>query len=255
MPKRYLVGLAVLVVGAVIGLFIGGAIGLALAAICLVLGLVFVMESQARRTRSVSAQATRPAHQKTEVVFLIKEIHVRPQIGGKFREVVEQDEVRFDFEVFLLCWFVNETELPFRISEGPELTLRRPAAPFVNAERVGGDLGRWRLGKLNQELDASSDLLVLRAAQENISEFDTLDPLDCGVPRKGWLHFRVNMTASEFKASSLELSLTDSQGNFHLSTMSGPRYMPGRIWPHIPNSVPNLPKADTYPGTPLTTGT
>lgn len=254
MPKHYLAGLAVLAVGAGIGLFTGGAIGLALAAICLVLGLVLVMESQARRTRSIGAQATRPAHQKTEVVFLIKEIHVRPQIGGKFREVVEQDEVHFDFELFLLCWFVNETELPLRIAEGPELTLRRPTAPFMNAERVIGDLNRWRLGKLKNELD-SSDLLVLRAAQESISEFDTLDPLDCGVPRKGWLHFRANMTASEFKASSLELSLTDSQGNFHVSTMSGPRYMPGRIWPFVPSSVPDLPKTDTYPGTPLATGT
>ena len=248
MPKHYVVGFAVLGVGAVVGLFIGGAIGLALAAICLVLGLVFVMESQARRTRSVGAQATRPAHQKTEVVFLIKEIHVRPQIGGKFREVVGQDELRFDFEVFLFCWFVNETELPLRIVEGPELTLRRPAAPFVSGDRVIGDLSRWRLGKLNQELDASSDLLVLRAAQEIISEFNTLEPLDCGVPRRGWLHFRANMTASEFKASSLELSLTDSQGNFHVSTMSGPCHMPGRIWPFTPDIVANLPKNDTYPG-------
>ena len=246
MPKHHVLGLAVLVLGAGVGLFIGGAIGLALAAICLVLGLVFLMESQARRTRSVGAQATRPAHQKTEVVFLIKEIHVRPQIGGKFREVVGQDEVHFDFEVFLLCWFVNETELPLRILEGPELTLRRPAAPSVNGERIVGDLSGWRLGKLNQELD-SSDLLVLRAAQESVLEFDTLDPLECGVPRKGWLHFRANMTAAEFKACTLELSLTDSQGNFHASTMSGPRYMPGRIWPYA-TSMPNLPKTDTYPG-------
>jgi len=247
MPKHYLVGLAVLAVGAGVGLFFGGAIGLALAAICLVLGLLFLMESPARRTRSVGAQATRPAHQKTQVVFLIKEVHVRPQIGGRFREVVGQDEVRFDFEVFLLCWFVNETQLPLRIVEEPDLTLRRPAAPFVNGERIVGDLNRWQLGKLNRELD-SSDLVVLRAAQESISEFDTLDPLECGVPRKGWLHFRVTMTASEFRASSLELSLTDSQGNFHASTMSGPCYMPGRIWPFVPSSAPTLPKTDTYPG-------
>lgn len=254
MQKRYLFGLAVLVVGAGVGLFIGGAIGLALAAICLVLGLVLLMDSQARRTRSVGAQATRPAHQKTEVVFLIKEIHVRPQIGGKFREVVGQEEVHFDFEIFVLCWFVNETELPLRIVEGPELTLRRPGASLVNAQRLVGDLDRWRLGKLNKQLD-SSDLLVLRAAQEIISEFDTLDTLGCGVPRRGWLHFRVNMTASEFSVSNLELSVTDSQGNFHVSTMSGPRYMPGRIWPYVPSPVPNLPKSDTYPGAPLPTGT
>lgn len=253
MPKQNLVGLAVLAVGAGIGLFMGGALGLAIAAICLVLGFLFLMQSQARRTRSVSAQATRPAHQKTEVVFLIKEIHVRPQIGGKFRELIDHGEVRFDFEVFLFCWLVNETELPLRIVEGPQLTLRRPAAPFVNAERIVGDMDRWRLGKLNQELD-SSDLLVLRAAQESISEFDTVSSLDCGVPRKGWFHFRVQMTASDFKASTLELSLTDSLSNYHVSTMSGPRFMPGRIWPFVP-PIPQLPKTDTYPGTPLPTGT
>lgn len=254
MRKHYLVGLAVLAVGAGIGLFIGGALGLAIAASCLVLGLLFLMDSQARRTRSVSAQATRPAHQKTEFVFLIKEIHVRPQIGGKFRELVDQDQVRFDFEVFLFCWLVNETELPLRIIEGPQLTLQRPGAPFVNGERVIGDMDRWRLGKLNHELD-SSDLLVLRAAQETVSEFDTASSLDCGVPRKGWFHFRVQMSASDFKASNLELSLTDSLSNFHVSTMSGPRYMPGRIWPFVPKAIPSLPKTDTYPGTPLPTGT
>jgi hypothetical protein len=254
MAKHYVVGLAVLGVGAGIGLFIGGALGLAMAAICLVLGLLFLMESQARRTRSVGAQATRPAHQKTEVVFLIKEIHVRPQVGGKFRELVDQDEVRFDFEVFLLCWLVNETELPLRIVEEPELTLRHPSAPFVKAERVIGDMDHWRLGKLNHELD-SSDLRVLRAAQEAIFEFDTEGTLNCGVPRQGWLHYRVRMTASEFKASNFELSVTDSLSNFHVSTLSGPRYMPGRIWPYVPTQVPSLPKTDTYPGTPLPTGT
>jgi hypothetical protein len=253
MSKHYLLGLAILAVGAGIGLFIGGALGLGIAASCLVMGLVYLMESQARRTRSVGAQATRPAHQKTEVVFLIKEIHVRPQIGGRFRELVDQKHVRFDFEVFLFCWLVNQTELPLRIMEGPQLTLRRPSAPFVNAERVIGDMDRWRLGKLNQQLD-SSDLLVLRAAQESISEFDTQSSLDCGVPRKGWFHFRVQMTAEDFKASTVELSLTDSLSNFHVSTLSGPRHMPGRIWPFVP-PIPNLPKTDTYPGTPLPSGT
>jgi hypothetical protein len=118
---------------------------------------------------------------------------------------------------------------------------------------VVGDLDRWRLGKLSQQLD-STDLLVLRAAQESITEFDTLDLLECGVPRKGWLHFRVQMTAEELKASTLELSITDSLSNFHVSTTSGPQYMPGRIWPYVPSAVASLPKTDTYPGTPLPAG-
>jgi hypothetical protein len=254
MRKHYLVGLAILAVGAAVGLFTGGMIGLAVAASCLVLGLLYLMESEARRTRSVGAQATRPAHQKTEVLFLIKEIHVRPQVGGKFRELAGQELVRFDFEIFLYCWLVNQTELPLRIAEGPQLTVRRPSVPLVNAARVVGDLDRWRLGKLSQQLD-STDLLVLRAAQETITEFDTLGSLECGVPHKGWLHFRVQMTAEEFKASTLELSITDSLSNYHVSTTSGPRYMPGRIWPYVPSAEPSLPKTDPYPGAPLPTGT
>ena len=191
-------------------------------------------------------QATRPAHQKTQVLFLLKEIHARPHRAGKFHEIRDENEAGLEFELFLFCWLVSETELPLRIVDGPHLTLRRPAAPFVNAERIVGDMGNWRLGKLNQELD-SSDLLVIRAAQESISELNTVEPLEGGLPRKGWLHFRVcNMTPAQFKASTLELSISDSLSNLHLSTTSGPRYLPGRMWPFTPSAKPASP--DTYSG-------
>jgi hypothetical protein len=252
MKKRFLVGLAVLAIGAGIGFIIGGAAGLALAATCLVLGLVFLMESEARRTSSVGAQATRPAHQKTKVLFLVKEMHARPQLAGKFRELHGEDETQFEFEIFLYCWLVNETELPLRIVDGPHLTLRRPAAPIVNADRIAGDLDRWRLGKLSQELDAT-DLVVLHAAQENIAEFDTNADLECGVPRKGWLHFRATMTPSELRESSLELSISDSLSNIHVSSTSGPRHLPGRIWPYVPSAVPVV--TETQPGASFATGT
>ena len=254
MPKHYMLGLPVLAVGAGAGLFIGGNIGLVLAATCLVLGLLYLMEPHARRTRAVGAQATRPAHQKTELLFLIKEIHARPHRAGKFHELREVDDTLLDFELFLYCWLVNQTELPLRIVEGPQLKLQRSAAPIVIAERIANDLDRWRLGKLSQELD-SSDMLVVRATQESISEFDTGHPLECGAPLKGWLHFRVKITAAELKASTLELSITDSLSNFHVSTTSGPQYIPGRIWPFLPTGLPETAKTEPQPVTPLNAGT
>lgn len=253
MSKTHLLGLAVLGCGALVGFLTGGPFGLALAAICLVVGLVYFVASEARRTTKVGAQATRPAHQKTEMLFLIKEAHCRPQRDGKFREILDPNELHLDFEIFLYCWLINETELPIRIVDGPHLTLRRPASAAITAERVPGDLAQWRLGKLNQEKD-SSDLLVLRAEQETVTDFNTLDALECGVPVKGWLHFRVgNISPADLKASSFELAISDSLGNFHLSSTSGPRFIPGRMWPCPP--APTVRRTDTYPGIgPLATG-
>jgi hypothetical protein len=135
------------------------------------------------------------------------------------------------FELFVRCWLVNETELPVRLVEGLQLTLALPGKVPIVAERIREDLGNWRLGKLNKEAD-QWDALVIRAAQESIEELNTIEPLQCGVAREGWLHFRISaLTPADLKAAAIEIRVTDSLLNVHQATASCPRQIPGRVWP------------------------
>ena len=246
MARPELLGIGALSVGAALGFIMGGPGGLVLAALCLIVGLVLLVSADARGTKAVGVQATRPAHQKTQVLLLVKDVHARPQRAGKFQEIQDPNQADLEFELFLHCWLVNETDLPLlRIVEGPQLTLTKPSAPPVIAERIHGDLENWRLGKLNREPDLW-DAFVLRAAQEDVSELNTDDPLECGVAREGWLHFRVrNLTPAEFRAASMEISVKDSLSNNHVCTAAGHRHLPGRMWPFRPKAERTI--EDAYP--------
>jgi hypothetical protein len=235
-PER--LGLSILTVGGALGLVVGGGpAGLALAAVCLVAGFVLFVASKARGTgpRPTAAQKPQPAHQKAQVLFLVKEVHARPQRGGKFQEIRDSNEPDWEFEVFLHCWLLNETDLTLQIVEGPQLTLRTSDGSTRLGERIGADLEHWRLGKLVKD---EWDPEIVRAVQAPVSELNTADPLACGVPREGWLHFRIrNLSPSEFKTGEMELSIKDSLSCTHVGAVSGPRHLPGRIWPFVAHSV------------------
>ena len=231
MTKQVLLGIVVLGGGALLGFISGGVAGMLFAAVCLVVGLVLLVSSEAARTYRVGKQATRPAHQKTQVVFLIKEIHARPQKGGKFQEILDPKQEGLQFELFVYCWLVSETELPVQLEQDLQLTLALPGKLPFTPERIREDLNSWRLGKLNKEAD-QWDAQVIRAAQESIGELNTTEPLQCGVAREGWLHFRVSdLTPADFKAVAIEIRVTDSLLNVHQATASCPRQIPGRVWP------------------------
>ena len=231
MTKQVLLGIGVLGGGAVLGFTTGGLAGMLVAAVCLVVGLVLLVSSEAARTYRVGKQATRPAHQKTQVVFLIKEIHARPQKGGKFQEILDPQQEGLEFELFVHCWLVNETELPVQLAQDLQLTLALPGKVPFTPERIREHLNHWRLGKLNKEAD-QWDALVIRAAQEAMEELNTAEPLQCGVAREGWLHFRVSgLTPADMKAVAIEIRVTDSLFNVHQATASCPKQTPGRVWP------------------------
>lgn len=237
MSKPERLGLVVLTVGGTLGVVMGGGpAGLVLAAVCLVVGLVLVVSAATGRgPASNVTQTLHPASQKTRVLVLVKEVHARPQRGGKFREIRDPNETDLEFEVFTHCWMLNETELPLQIVERIQLTLRTSDGSTRLGEQVSSDLSSWRLGTLvKDEWDAD----VVRAAQERLSELNLVAPLECGVPRQGWLHFRFrDVSPSELKTGAMALSIKDSFSSTHVGVATGPRHLPGRIWPSVASGV------------------
>lgn len=217
--------------GAVVGLILGGPFGLALAAICLVMGLVLVVSTEAMGTRNKKPEIPTGANQpKSQVLILVKEVHARPQLGGRFQEIQDPDQSDLQFEVFAHCWLVNDTDEPLLL-KGLRMWIRRADGRDVSLKRIVGDLEGWRLGRLHDEVDTWG-VRYIHAAQETMSELDLKEPLNGGVARKGWIHFRVqNVAPSELTKAPITVSVQDSRGRMHLSTAKGPHQVPGRVWP------------------------
>jgi hypothetical protein len=238
-PKPKRLALIVLTIGGALGLVVGGGpAGLVFAALCLVVGLVLFVASEARGILATpgATQSLQPTAKKTQVLVLVKEVHARPQRGGKFQEIRDPHEPGLEFEVFVNCWLLNETDIPLQIVEGLQLTLKTSDGSIKPGERIISDLESWRLGKLvKDEWDAE----IVRAAQERMLELSTASPLECGVPREGWLHFRFrDVSPSEFKTGAMELSIKDSFSCTHVGVSTGPRHLPGRIWPFVASGAP-----------------
>ena len=223
--------------GAVLGFVIGGAPGLVFAAVCLVAGLVMLVVSEARGTRTKGiARNNEGARESAHVLVLLKEIHARPQRNGKFQEIGAADDSGLEFEVFVNCWLLNETDVPLQIAEPIQLTIAAPAGSSQFGERVRADLENWRLGSVVKD-EWNPD--KVRATQEKISELEIAEPLQCGVPRQGWLHFRFrDMRPSDFRTGVMELIVKDSAPSTHVGRASGSRHLPGKIWPYIPSRTP-----------------
>jgi hypothetical protein len=104
MSKTRRLGLGILAVGAGLGFVAGGAPGLAFAAVCLVVGFVMFVVSEARgTTQKDAAQKSERVRETARVLVLLKEVHARPQRNGKFQEIGNTDESGLEFEVFLNC--------------------------------------------------------------------------------------------------------------------------------------------------------
>ena len=251
MSKAKRLGLVTLIIGGVIGFVIRGIPGLVFAAVCLVVGLVMLVLSEARGTRTkVAEQRNERAPEASQVLVLLKEIHARPQRNGKFQEISAADQSGLEFEVFLNCWLLNETDLPVQIVDSIQLTIRASDVSCKFGERVSSDLGNWRLGSLVKD-EWNPD--KVRAAQEEMSELNTTEPLECGVPRQGWLHFRFrDIRPSDFRVGMIELIIKDAASSTHVGRASGPRQLPGKIWPYVPSSAPVREKS--YAAVASTTG-
>jgi len=228
-PER--LGLIVLACGAVIGLIIGGPFGLALAAVCLVVGLVLVVTTEAMGTRHKKPDIPTGANQpKSQVLILVKEVHARPQLGGRFQEIRDPDQADLQFEIFANCWLVNDTDEPLHLT-GLRMWLRRSDGTDVSLKRIVGDLVGWRLGRLRNDVDTEG-LRYIHASQETMPELDLKEPLQGGVAREGWLHFSVqNLSPTELKEAPITVSVQDSRGRIHVGSVKGPHQVPGRVWP------------------------
>jgi hypothetical protein len=238
MSKPERVGLAVLIVGGALGLVVGGGpAGLVFAAVCLVVGFVLLVASEARGmgTAPDTGRTLYPAHKKTQILVLVKETHARPQRGGKLQEISDPNDAGLELEVFVRCWLLNETDVALRIVGELQLELKTSDGSIRLGERISSDLENWRLGNLvKDEWDAD----IVRAVQERILELSTTEPLECGVPREGWLHFRFrNVSPSEFKIGAMELSIKDSFSFTHVGVAGSPRHLQGRIWPFVSSSA------------------
>ena len=238
MGKRSL-GVFVLSCGGAVGLVTGGTFGLVIAAACLVAGVLILATSdrgpsQKPRTRGL-------------LLVLVKELHARPMHNGKFHEISDPNET-VQFELFARCWLVSKVLSPVNIT-ATQLRVTTPNSSVVEPERVPEDLQNWRLGKLTEEED-STGIRRLKTANEEMPPIDLAHPLLTGVAREGWLHYRVqNISLSELKAASIELLVTDFTGTLHHGGISGPRVIPGRVWPF---AQPSITHEDSVPKT-LTT--
>jgi hypothetical protein len=228
MAKLQLYGLGVLACGAITGFATGGPIGLVCASICLIVGLVMVVASEARGTKPERGPSS-TAKLRTRLMVGIKEVHARPHQGGKFRAIHDPDQPDLELEVFLRCWLVNETDLPFRL-ESLQLELQASDGCPRGADHVRGDFGHWQLGALQEEWKDWD--MQLRVSMEDVAELDIAEPLECGLAREGWLHFRFrDVTPSEFRSAPMQLSIRDSLAQVHVASASCVRHLPGRIWP------------------------
>ena len=237
MSKPEWFGLALLGCGAVFGFLLGGAIGLAFACVCLVVGLVLVVASEALGTKRQAVDPKTSRQSNTHLLVLLKEVHARPHRVGKFQEITDPNQTGLEFEIFVHCWLVNDTDERLGITT-VRLTITKPGGTPVLLERVSEDLNRWKLGRLRDELD-SWGVRYLQAAQESMSELRWEDPLEGGSTREGWLHLRIEgLTPAEMQNARLELEVIDSHMAAHLGEVRGPHQIPGRVWPFRAETTP-----------------
>ena len=217
--------------GAVLGVFIGGQTGLGLATVFLVVGFGLFFAGDAR---GLAAMGTKP---KARILVLLKEVHARPQSGGKFQQIDESDDSALEFEVFVSCWFLNESDVPVQVTQEVELSVKALDGSVKLAQRIPGDLDKWRLGSLVRD---EWDIDIVRARQEEMRELSLEKPLECGAPRHGWAHFRFDHACpSELKTGELRLSVKDVFSTAHEGVATRQvRHLPGRIWPYVVSRVP-----------------
>ena len=240
MSKLWVLGFGVVGVGAVFAFLLDDSAGVAFASVCLIVGLVLMVAAEARGlvSKPVGAKANSTGRKQAQVMVLVKgEAHAYPQRDGKFQEIHDPNQSDLEFEVFVNCWLLLTAEISLRIAD-LQLTLKGADRFTRVGERVCGDLKNWHLRKEERVSEEDSDGNI-RTVHVSLAELDTSEPLECGAPREGWLHFRFrNVTPSEFKKGSLEFSVRDSLSHRHAAVASKVRHLPGSIWP-IPAESPS----------------
>jgi hypothetical protein len=206
-----------------LGFILGGRTGI----ICGVAGvlagaglLAWIITSSAKHEDSgeVGSVEAYSAHEGTKILMLVRDAHARA--------LPENDS---DFDIFINVWVTSETEFDVGIKEF-QLTLTASDGSTRPGERITGDLGKWRVGKEREESDMWDT--YVQTSRENLSELNTAQPLLVGIPREGWLHFRLrNLVPEEFRTQPMALSLVDSLFHVHVASVTCQRQLPGKVWP------------------------
>ena len=254
MSKPVVLGFGVIGLGALFIYFHDDPWGMLFASVCLIVGFVLIVASKATGlvSKPGGAKANPAGRRQVQIVVLVKgEVHVYPQRDGKFQEIHDPNQTGLEFELFIYAWLVHGAELSVGIDD-LYLTLKGADGSRRIAERVAGDLKNWHLRKVERASEEESDWSAgtIRTAPLGLAELDTAAPLECGAPREGWLHFRVqNASPSELKTGSLELSVWDTFSHMHTGVATRVRRLPGKVWP-IPATSPSEPdsKKDEPPG-------
>jgi hypothetical protein len=230
MSKLEWFGFGALGSGAVFGFVFGDAFGLFLACACLVVGLVLLVARTALGPEGKVSNPGRPAESKTGLLVLLKEVHARPQRTGKFQEITNPDQAGLEFELFVHCWLVNDTDERLGIATS-SVSLTKPDGTQMVLQSIPGGLENWRLGRLRDELDTWG-VRYLQASPEAVPELRIQEPLNGGSTREGWLHLHVEgLTPAEIRNSTIELEVIDSHVRSHTGAAKGPHQVPGRVWP------------------------
>ena len=223
MSKRDYLAYFIIVLGFAVGFAIGGRAGIACGVTSVLLGsalLVWVITSSAKDEgpNEVGSVEAYSAHEETKLLVMVRDAHARP--------LPENDS---DFDVFLNVWVTSETEFDVGIKECLLTLTATDDTPRV-AERISGGLEKWRIGKEREESDMWDT--YVHTSRENVAELNTAEPLRVGIPREGWLHFRLrNLAPEEFRTRPMGLSLTDSLSHVHVAVVTCPRHLPGKVWP------------------------
>src|SRR5262245_22884764 len=134
MSKTKFSGLMALGAGAVLGIFFGGPLGLVVVVLSLILGFGLWYAGEAK---GVSGPVTAL---KPQILVLVKDVQVRPQKAGKFHQIEEPNETGLEFETFVHCWLLNESDVPVAITEELQLSLQIGEASIRIADWVRGDV-------------------------------------------------------------------------------------------------------------------
>jgi hypothetical protein len=205
------------------GFILGGRAGIICGVIGLLIGggwLAWIIASSAKHDEpgEVGSAEAYSAQEETKILMLVRDAHARA--------LPESDS---DFDIFLNVWVTSETEFDVGIKEF-QLTITASKGNAKPAERISGDLDKWRVGKEREESDMWDT--YVQTSRENLAELNTTDPLRVGIPREGWLHFRLrNLAPEEFRSQPMGLSLTDSLSHVHVALVTCPRHLPGKVWP------------------------
>ena len=214
-------------------LFIGGPIGVFGAITSFSLGVWYLAsrskftikpgETEKDPLLELDHPVPEPKGSSSEILVTVKEVHAYSP--GTVGEVGLVKDSKLELEIFIRVWLVSETETATRVQDVQLQIRHRQGA--ITVERIAGDLENWFLDYDKEESDMWDT--HFERVRERLVELNTTKLIECGVPREGWLHFRLrNISASEYRAAEMELCIEDSSSLKHIGIVNTTRYLSGQ---------------------------